>query len=209
MKLFREDSVFVQVMTRGFDLILLNILFLLCCLPVFTIGASCVALHTITLKYAQGLEPYVIRDFFAAFRKNFKQATLAWIVIFLAGAFLYVDTGIAIRGGAGGKMMELFLFGIELIYLFVVVYVFPLIARYDNKLKDHLKNAAILSIREYKSTFLFAGTILVWILIGMYAPSAFFLAWILLTPLIAFSVRAVFQDKKMLKIFEAYEQMME
>lgn len=205
MKLFQVDSEFNQVMTRGFDLLILNLLFLICCLPVVTIGASCAALHTISLKYAEGLEPYIFRDFFAAFRKNFKQATLVWILMFVTGAFLYVDTGMALNGGAGGKVMLLFLFCMELLYLFIAVYIFPLIARYDNSIRQHLKNAVLLAIREFKTTVLFSGIILAWFLIGMYAPEAFLLAWMIFTPLLGFSLRAVFQDKILLKIFESYE----
>ena len=202
MKIFQEDSVFTQTMTRGFDMILLNILFIICCLPVVTIGASCVALHTVSLKYAQGLEPYVIKEFFIAFRKEFRQSTIVWLLMLVIGAFLYVDTAIALNGGAGGKAMQMLLFCLDICCLFVGIYIFPLMARYQNKIGRHLKNAALLAIREFKKTLLLAAIIIIWLLIGMYAPPAFMLAWLILNPLIAFSARAVFQDRILLKVFE-------
>ena len=131
-KLFRIDSPFSQAMSELFDLITLNILFILTCVPVFTIGAALSALHSIGLKQAAGEEPPVVKTYFQEFRKNLKQATIAWIPLLLLGIFLLADYFLAANGGSGGKGMQ-YAFGVMLLlYLCETHYIFPLIARYEN-----------------------------------------------------------------------------
>ena len=63
-RLFNMDNKFFTVMGRVADLIMLNVVFLICCLPIVTIGASLTALHYVTLKMARNEESYIIRSFF-------------------------------------------------------------------------------------------------------------------------------------------------
>ena len=100
-RIFRMDSPFTEAMTKLFDMIALNIIFLICCLPVITVGASCTALHTITMKIAKGDDPSVIKEFFHALKSNFPQATLTWLLLLVGGGFLYGDSVIAAQVGTG------------------------------------------------------------------------------------------------------------
>lgn len=67
-RLFNMDNKFFTVMGRVADLIMLNVVFLICCLPIVTIGASLTALHYVTLKMARNEESYIIRSFFKSFK---------------------------------------------------------------------------------------------------------------------------------------------
>ena len=80
-RLFNMDNKFFTVMGRVADLIMLNVVFLICCLPIVTIGASLTALHYVTLKMARNEESYIIRSFFKSFKQNFKQATVINLII--------------------------------------------------------------------------------------------------------------------------------
>ena len=60
-RLFNMDNKFFTVMGRVADLIMLNVVFLICCLPIVTIGASLTALHYVTLKMARNEESSIIR----------------------------------------------------------------------------------------------------------------------------------------------------
>ena len=80
-----------------FDLILLNILWLLCSVPFITIGASTTALYSVTLKMAANEEGYIIRGFWDAFKKSFKQSTLVWLILLAVGAVLGMDIVIISR----------------------------------------------------------------------------------------------------------------
>ena len=80
-RLFNMDNKFFTVMGRVADLIMLNVVFLICCLPIVTIGASLTALHYVTLKMARNEESYIIRSFFKSFKQNFKQATVINLIM--------------------------------------------------------------------------------------------------------------------------------
>ena len=69
-RLFNMDNKFFTVMGRVADLIMLNVVFLICCLPIVTIGASLTALHYVTLKMTRNEESYIIRSFFKSFKSE-------------------------------------------------------------------------------------------------------------------------------------------
>ena len=84
--MFSPDSKIMQVFSRLADLVLLNILFLITCLPVFTIGAAVTALYTMCFRLMREEYSGIIRSYFKAFRDNFKTATAAWLLVMLAAA---------------------------------------------------------------------------------------------------------------------------
>ncbi len=90
-KFFDIDSPFIQFLNRVADLMILNFLVMICCLPIFTIGASYTAMHYVLLKMVRKEEGYLIRGFFKSFKQNFKQATLIWLGMLVLIAFFGVD----------------------------------------------------------------------------------------------------------------------
>ena len=97
-RFFNMDNKFFVFMGRVADLILLNILCILCCIPIITAGASITSLYYVTLKMARDEESYIIRSFFHAFKQNFKQATIINIIMLLTAGVLFVDLRIARAG---------------------------------------------------------------------------------------------------------------
>ena len=86
MKKTNIDSPFYRTMGRIGDLMFANVLWLVCCLPIITAGASTLGLFTVVNKMA-AKEDYTVRtDFFKAFRRDFKQATALWLVVLFLGA---------------------------------------------------------------------------------------------------------------------------
>ena len=83
--LFSPDSKFMQTMSRIADLLLLNFFFLLTCVPIVTIGAASTAMYTVCFRFGSEREAGTVRSYFRAFRENFKQATVLWLVILLCG----------------------------------------------------------------------------------------------------------------------------
>ena len=78
-KLFDQDNMFFAIMGVLFDLIILNVLTLLCCLPVVTAGASFTAMHSVLWRMVRHEETYVARQFFDSFKRNLKQSLLPWL----------------------------------------------------------------------------------------------------------------------------------
>lgn len=127
-----------------FDLAVINLLFVLCCLPVVTGGASLAGLCYAAEKLRrQEGRPAV--NFWKGFRRNFRQATIAWVAALLLLAALFLNLYLLIQSGAGG--MYYLLLGVAFLWLiFTLVYLFPLIVRYENTLLRHIRNAFILSL---------------------------------------------------------------
>lgn len=82
------DNIFIRILSRIFDLIVLNILWAVFCLPIVTIGASTTALYSVTLKMVVNEEGYLIRDFWRAFKRDFKQSTSIWLLLLVLGIFI-------------------------------------------------------------------------------------------------------------------------
>ena len=153
MHFFNIDSPFFTFMNRMTDLFVVNILFLICCIPVITIGASASAMYSITLKMAENTEGYILKSFFKAFKTNFKQATLVWIPSLLILFFMTAD--IRIFSTDSNKQYQFLLIGafLILIVLFVILlYYFPLLSKFQNSTVQLLKNAGIMSIKHLPFT---------------------------------------------------------
>ena len=100
-KLFDPDGGFSHFITRLSQLIWLNILFLVCSLPVVTFGASSAALYTVLLRLLQGEDGHLTRRFFAAWRDNWKRASGCWLLLLIVIAVCGADLWLAHLEGAG------------------------------------------------------------------------------------------------------------
>lgn len=203
--IFRIDSPFMRFMTKLFDMIALNLVFLVCCLPVVTIGASCTALHTVVLKTAAGDEPYVVKSFFEAFRKNFRQSTAVWMIMLTAGIFLYVDSLMAAQMGTGGLVMKMILGIASVLCFLAALYIFPIQARYENTIRANFKNALLLAVRHFPKTVLLALTVIIPAGLVLYSPTEVFALMLIFLLLVGAVVIAGIQDRIIWKIFQSYE----
>ena len=75
-RLFDTDNIVWRFLGRVADLVILNFLFLLCSIPIVTIGASWTALYSVTLKAVKNEESYIAKGFLEGFKENFKQSTI-------------------------------------------------------------------------------------------------------------------------------------
>lgn len=144
--LFSPDSKFVQAMSRIGDLLLLNVLFLFTCVPIFTIGAACTAMYTVCFRFGSDRERGVIRSYFRAFKENFKQSTVLWLIILLCGVTAGFNTCL-FYAMSGALRYAFVLFAILFVLVLLIgAYVFPLLSQFDNDNRSTLKNALILSL---------------------------------------------------------------
>lgn len=152
---FNLDSKFSIIMGRVGDLILLNILWILCCIPIVTIGASTTALYYVTMKMTKNEESYITKDFFKSLKQNFKQSTIIWLILLGIGLILLLDMYILRLSNLSYEnyIMPVFFF-LGLIYLFILMYVFPILAKFDNTVKNTFINSLLFSIKYLPMTFL-------------------------------------------------------
>ena len=90
-RLFNIDNPVMQFLSKMFDLVVLNLIFILSCIPVITIGASISALYYVCLKMLRGEDPYIWQNYWKAFRQNFKQSTIVWLLFLAAVVILGMD----------------------------------------------------------------------------------------------------------------------
>ena len=150
--MFSPDSKFMEIFGRITDLILLNILFLITCLPVFTIGAATAALYTMCFRLMREEYSGIIKPYFKAFRDNFKTATAAWGIVLVAAlpALYYLSQTIQMEGVL--RYSSLLFLLILAVVLMAASYGFPWISQFENTAVQSLKNGLILSISRLPRT---------------------------------------------------------
>ncbi len=150
--MFSPDSKIMQVFSRLADLVLLNILFLITCLPVFTIGAAITALYTMCFRLMREEYSGIIRSYFKAFRDNFKTATAAWLLVMLAAvpALYYLSQTLPAEGFLRYTSFVFIL--ILTVVLMAASYGFPWISQFENTPIQSLKNGLFLSISRLPRT---------------------------------------------------------
>ena len=154
-RFFNMDNKFFVFMGKIADLCMLNLLCIICCIPIVTAGASLTALYYVTMKMVRNEEAYIFRSFFRSFNQNFKQATVINIIMLAAAALLYIDTNIAGKmGQPAGKILGMIFAAFTLLYVMILLYVYPLLAKFYNSVKNTFKNAILMAIRHLPYTIL-------------------------------------------------------
>ena len=127
-----ENKVFAAIGTVG-DHLILSLLWIVCSLPIVTIGAASAAMCHVSKMLTEGLECRVIRDYFGAFRQHFSVATRLWLAYLAVGLVLAADIYICLglmAAGLGWANLVLGAFmALALLYGVSLCWVFPYIVR--------------------------------------------------------------------------------
>lgn len=147
MGIFSADGGVAKFLNRLGDLFVLNILTIICSVPIFTIGAAMTALYTSALRLVRGEEGSLVSGYFKAFRDNFKQATIIWLAGGGIALFMVFDIWLLrLIEGTFGQVYRIILFVLVLFFIMIMIYTFALLARFENTMKNTLKNALVLSL---------------------------------------------------------------
>ncbi len=148
-KFFSLESKFMNLLSRLADLVILNFLYLLTCLPLITIGAATTAMYTTCFRFSTDREEGTLKTYFRAFGSNFKQATELWLIILLGCIIIAVDAYFFYsRSGVFHYVYFLFAAAAVLILL-TCTFTFPLLSQFYNPNKVVLKNSLILSVAHF------------------------------------------------------------
>lgn len=156
-RFFNMDNPFFTFMGRLGDLIILNLICLVCCLPIVTAGTSITAMYYVTLKMVRNEESYILRDFFKSFKLNIKQGialTLIEVVVILVLFFDITFTSQLDSSIQSFFKIAFYIIGI-LIYL-TRCYVYPVLSKFDNSILQTIKIAFFMSIRHLPQTIIIA-----------------------------------------------------
>ena len=155
--MFSINGKLFKALTKAGDFIILGVLMWVFSIPVVTLGASVTAAFYVGLKLVRDEEGYVFKDFWKSFKANFKQGLIIGIIIAALGLFVYEDIRICIYWAEGGNTLAniaMYAFiGIALVLVAVTIYVFPLLAKFDNTVGQTLKNSLVLCMHHFGQTF--------------------------------------------------------
>lgn len=162
MKFFSYESKFSQLLLKLCYACYLNLLWFLCSIPIFTVGAATTALYYASLKIVRDEDSHVGRLFFRSFKENFRQATAIWLILLAAGLFLSADGYILyhLRLSASGTASVIWtlvlavVIAVAVVYVIVLLYVFPLLASVSNTTAAMLKNAFLIGTHYLFATIL-------------------------------------------------------
>lgn len=150
-RLFTPDGPVISFCAKLADLMLLNILFLIACVPVITIGAAVSAMYYVTLKMVIYKEDnHVLRTFLRSFAQNFKKSTAAWLIYGCIFSVLAVDYFVFTRFSVQTPLV-IKLFSIT-VFIATVMNMNCTLAQlgfFDNKLKQTLKNSLLICVASF------------------------------------------------------------
>ncbi len=154
---FNADNKLWSGINSAVDAILLNILWLITCIPIITIGAATTAYYYTNHKVIRNQRSGIWTEYWSSFKGNFKQATKTWLIFLVIFVLMYLDINICSQylqaGQKIGAMMYLF-YGLLAITLIWFAYVFAYMARFENTMKETLKNAAAIAATNPLSSLL-------------------------------------------------------
>ncbi|MDD3277824.1 MAG: DUF624 domain-containing protein [Lachnospiraceae bacterium] len=203
--IFNVDSKFSIFMSKLFDLMVLNFIFIIMCIPIITIGANVTATYYVTLRMSRNEDSYVWKSYWKSFRQNFKQSTIIWLITLGLGLLLVADIYLTNHVVTGVlQYIRYFFYCLALIYFFVMLYVFPIQSRFYNKVRYTLRNSFLFAIRHLPYTLLMAAVVIGPTIVATLAGGAVFSYFILVVVLFGFSGTAYINSIFLNKIFKKY-----
>lgn len=155
-EIFNIQNKFWVFMEKIMNICIILLLWLICSLPLVTIGASTVAAYHYVNKQTQDEEGYIVKSFFQMLRKNFRQSTLIWIVAVGVGYFLCFELMICLQMEVA-KLIQISVLMILCVaimfYIITLMYVFPIVACFTVSTKKAIQDAFIMGIANLPVTF--------------------------------------------------------
>ena len=205
--IFGENGFVYRVVNKLVDLLVLNVIYIVSCLPIITIGAANTALYTLTLKMCKNQEGYIFREYWKTFRMNLKKSTVIWCIFLALFVLLGIDFWIVFSlsfSDSIRKVMQVLLCAVFLLAVMIFSYVFPLIAVFENTIQHYLKNAVIISMTRI-------GYTIIIVILNM-IPLMFFLfggKWLTMAlrvfVLVGWAMIAYLNSFLLNKVFERYK----
>lgn len=203
MSFFSLDSKFMQIMTRVAELMILNAMFLLTCIPIITIGTSTTALYTVCFRFDTEQEGRAVKTYFSAFRESFPQATLMWLAGLIAGVAMVLNALLCFVRSGGVHFGTIAFIALFLLVIIVSTCVFSLMSLFKNSFKRTITNAFLLGLGNLPRIVLAAAMnafpIVLW-LVNPYRFIQFGFLWVA----IYFSLATYLNTRILKKVFEPY-----
>lgn len=152
---FNEDNFLYIILCRIWDIVLINILFIVCSIPIVTIGPAFTAMHHVTLRIVKGNNPGTFRTFFRAFKQNFKQSFVVWIISLICIIILLAN--IEFLKAMNTSFASFLYYATYIILIFIIVmnlYIHPVIAAFEGTIKTQISNSVIFTFAKPAYAFI-------------------------------------------------------
>ena len=181
MKFFSTEGGLYKFMTNLFSVFKINMLWLLCSLPIVTIGAATIAAFDVMLKMVDDEEGYVARQVWKAFKSNLRRGIPLGILNLICVYIVWLNFSLFEQ--IEGNPIILLIMGIIAAFVFTMsfIYVYPLQARYENTVLKTMENSARISLKYFGRT-VFMVIMLVIELIIMFWNTTTLFAGLLIGP---------------------------
>lgn len=153
MKFFNLDSPLMKFLTKMTDVLWINILTLILCIPIVTAGAAFTAMHYVCLKMVRDEDGYITKEYFKSFKQNFKQATIIWVGAVLVILFIVFDLW-CLQSMENPTIIFASLCAVSIFLFCTLLYVFPVLSHFENTIKGTVKNSFFMSILALPRTIL-------------------------------------------------------
>jgi len=199
--MFKLESPFMNFLNKVADIMILGVVFMVACIPIFTAGAAFTAAYYMGFKMVKNEESYIIKGFFKAFKENFKQATIIWLFVLIFVGVLAADYQIILYSGiAFASWIRIAMVSVTIVMILGIVFVFPIQARFENTIKNTIKNAFLMALSHLPSAFLLIIIYAVPYLILYFVPQLFPAVFLL-----GFGCIFYFKSFVLLRVFRKYE----
>ncbi|WP_460796300.1 YesL family protein [Microbacterium sp. GXF0217] len=203
--IFAADSALMRTLSRIADVMILNILFIATSLPIVTIGASLTALNATAMRIVAGEDHSITRDYFTAFRRDFRQATvIALLLAAVCGAF--AAWYLVVTKLITDPILQFVLLGAWYVLAFIavtsVLFVFPYLARFEDSTRDVFRNARLIGLRHPLAALAVLAVTVLAVVVSIFSPqvTGYGLLWLL----IGFSGLAVVHAVVFTRVFARY-----
>ena len=154
--LFNPENPVIHFLEKVANLMLLNLVFVICCLPVITIGPAITALYYMAMKMVRDEETSIFKGFFHSFKQNFKQGILLGIVMLgLIGLLLFNWYYVRNVEGNWAFLQTVLILTCAAMtsgLLLIINYVFAVLARFYLTVKQVIVTSLVFAIRHWLCT---------------------------------------------------------
>lgn len=152
--LFNYNGYVFSALSKMGDLVILNIITFLFCIPIITIGPALTAAHYAALKIKRN-ENYVLNNFWKSFKENFKQSTLIGLILLfvsaIAAIMLIVTTG---KNDSNISIFRGIMLAVEGFLLWVSMWIYPLQSKFSNTITMTFKHSVAMCFKYLFRTIL-------------------------------------------------------
>ncbi|MDF2521422.1 MAG: hypothetical protein K0R84_2050 [Clostridia bacterium] len=198
--IFDIEVRFFRFVIKLMNLVLLNVLWVIFSIPIITMGAATSAVYYVTLKMAADEEGYILKSFLKAFKENLRQGIAVEAIFLICGIIIIADIRFFLLSSSMFAYAFAAIFAIGMVvYVFMLIFAFPLMAKFNNSTVGTVRNSVIMSLRHLPTSIALT-VLLVIMLYGVYVS----VPLMIMFPVIGVSGYAYITSILLRDIFEKY-----